>query len=156
MKKLLSITLVSVVIVLIGSLALAQVHWVYVTKDIDGSWYYDSNSIKHLPNKDLQVKIRYEVVKAAGAELIAVYRGAELIGCKSANGKKNEKMEDYAFGIFIYEFTNKDGSVMDKRIYEEFYDGNNTLLCSQKLGGTNFIGVRKDDVYYLIYNAISK
>jgi hypothetical protein len=158
MKKLLRITLVSVFIVLLGSLALAQEHWVYVTKDIAGSYYYDSNSIKHLPNKDLQVKIRYEAVKAvgAGAELLAVYRGTELIGCKIANGKKNEKTEDYALGIFVYEFMNKDGSVMYGRIAEEYYDGNNTLLCSQKIGGTRFIKLSGDTVYNQIYNAISK
>ena len=156
MKKLLSITLVSVVIILIGSLTLAQEHWVYVTKDIQGSWYYDSNSIKHLPNKDLQVKIRYEVVKTVGDEFVEFTRKIQLAMCKNAIGKKTEPTADYALGIFIYEFTYKDGSLMDNLIYEEYYDGNNTLLCSRTIGGSHFTRVLKENVNYLIYNEISK
>lgn len=90
--------------------------WVVLT---DGKWYYDSNSVRSLPDNKVQV--------SAKIFLPSVLAEFSLASCQSLAKKYSNNKGDvyYAIWIEVFNCTTRESQKID----EIYYDKNENLLC---------------------------
>ena len=84
-------------------------------------WYYDSNSVKYLPDNKVQVSVKEALAgKKGGADISAQI-------CQSLNEAYKDVKGDYSYEVDIYEFNRTTNEY--RTDFRTYYDENGNILC---------------------------
>jgi hypothetical protein len=162
-KSKLSISTVFIVLAvvwLLSPLTASAQQWTLVCNGQSVNMYYDSNSVKYLPDNKVQVLTKSVDVNYVGEGLNSVLLSHCRLGEAIKNIKRNNNNEKYFYTEELEELNCKTNESRD--ISVTFYDKNGNILCKYNYADwrseeeTEWNKIAENNCLRLVYQAVCK
>ena len=150
-KSRLSVSTVFIVLAVVWMLSplssFAQ-QWVPICEGQNATWYYDSSSVKFLPDNKVQV-----LAKAVSADKTAdAFAELAVRLCQNLNKLYKDVQGEYSYDIVQYEFNCKTDEV--RTISVTYYDKNGKILCKSTPKEIEWSKIKADSCDRLLYQRL--